>query len=452
MHFELTREYINELKELIGHKDEVEVYKMIKDLHPADIAEIYEELSVDEATFIYYLLDTDLASDVLIELEEDTREKFLEALPGDIIARQYIENMDSDDATDIIQELSDEKQNEVLRYIDDKVQAGDIADLLHYDEHTAGGLMAKELVKVNENWDLVTATREMRKQAGALEEVYYVYVVDDNNILKGTISLKRMLLSRPNALIKNIMEQDVIAVQDDNPSEEVINVMEKYDLVAVPVIDQVGRLIGRITIDDVVDVMKEEAGKDYQMISGITQDVESSDKTWVLTKARLPWLLIGLLGGILGALVIGNFETDLGVYPQMAFFVPLVAAMGGNVGVQSSSIIVQGLANKTLGLESTLSKLFKELSVALINGTILAAITFLFNILVYDTLALTLTVSISLFIVIIFAAMFGTFIPLILNRFKIDPALATGPFITTFNDIVGLFIYFGIGRVIFTMV
>ncbi|NBC82975.1 MAG: magnesium transporter [Bacteroidetes bacterium] len=451
MNFELTREYINELQSLIDQKDEVEVYKLIKDLHPADIAEIYEELNVDEAKFIYYLLDTDLAADVLVELEDDTREKFLEALPGDIIARQYIENMDSDDAADIIQELSDEKQNEVLRYIDNKAQAGDIADLLNYDEHTAGGMMAKELVKVNENWELITATREMRKQAGELEEVYYVYVVDDNNILKGTVSLKRMLLSRPNALIKNIMEEDVISVQGEAPSEEVINLMEKYDLVALPVIDPVGRLIGRITIDDVVDVMKEEAEKDYQLISGITQDVESSDKTWVLTKARLPWLLIGLVGGILGALVIGNYETDLGLYPQMAFFVPLVAAMGGNVGVQSSAIIVQGLANNTLGLESTWSKLLKELLIALINGMILASITLLFNILVNNSMALTLTVSFALLLVIIFASMFGTFIPLILNRLKIDPALATGPFITTFNDIVGLFIYFGLGRALYGM-
>jgi len=451
MNFELTREYINELKALIESKEEVEVYRLIKDLHPADIADIYEELNIDEAQFIYYLLDSDLASDVLVELEEDTRETFLESLPGDIIARQYIENMDSDDAADIIQELSEDKQNEVLQYIDDKAQAGDIADLLSYDENTAGGLMAKELIKVNENWDLNTATREMRKQAGELEEVYYVYVVDNNNILKGTVSLKRMILSRPNALIKNIMEEDVKSVYPDVPSEEVVNQMEKYDLVAIPVIDPIGRLVGRITIDDVVDVIKEEAGKDYQMISGISQDVESSDKTWILTRARLPWLLIGLLGGILGALVIGNFETELGLYPKMAFFVPLVAAMGGNVGVQSSAIIVQGLANNTLGLESTMSKLFKELFVALINGLILSLITLVFNILAYNNLALTITVSLSLLIVIIFASIFGTLVPLALNKFKIDPALATGPFITTFNDIVGLFIYFGIGRVLFTM-
>lgn len=282
-----------------------------------------------------------------------------------------------------------------------------------------------------------------------MDEVYYVYVVDDADILKGTISLKRMLLSDNRKKVKDIYNSEVISVKTDTPSEEVTKIMEKYDLVALPVVNPIGKLMGRITIDDVVDVIKEEAEKDYQMASGISADVESTDSVWVLTKARIPWLLIGLVGGILVANVIGLYEIDLGIYPEMAFFIPLIAAMGGNVGVQSSAIIVQGLANNSLGIESTSKKLFREFLVACINGLTLSSLIFVYNLVTTDTFALTLTVSLALFSVIIFASFFGTFIPLVLEKFKIDPALATGPFITTLNDIMGLLIYFMIGRFLY---
>jgi magnesium transporter len=291
----------------------------------------------------------------------------------------------------------------------------------------------------------------MRRQATEVDEVYYVYVVDDNNVLKGTLSLKRMLLASTNASIKSILNKDIISVKTDTKSEEVANIMEKYDLVALPVVDAIGRLVGRITIDDVVDVMREEAERDYQLASGITEDVEHTDNAWLLTRARIPWLFIGLFGGIIGALVIGNYESDLGLYPQMAFFIPLIAAMGGNVGVQSSSIIVQALATNSLGFESIGKKLSKELLVAGINGIILSSVIFAYNFFLSDSFALTITVSTALFSVIVFASLFGTFVPMLLERFKIDPALATGPFITTVNDIMGLFLYLMIGRVFFTI-
>ncbi len=449
MHFELTREYIEQLTGEIEKNDEVAVFERLKDLHPADIAEIYNELSIDEARFVHVLLDDEIAAEVLVQLEEDDRERFLKVLPSDVIAKQFIDKLDSDDAADVIGELPIEKQGEVISHLADLDHAGDIVDLLNYDEDTAGGLMAKELITVNENWNIMTCLKEMRKQAEDVDEVYYVYVIDDNGVLKGTLSLKKLLLSSANKKVSNIINTDVILVKTDTSSEEVANIMNKYDLVALPVVDALHRLVGRITIDDVVDVIREEAERDYQLVSGITQDVESSDSAWVLTRARIPWLFIGLFGGIIAALVMGVYEGDLGNFPKMAFFIPLIAAMGGNVGVQSSSIIVQALASNSMGFEGIGRKLLKELGVASINGIILSSVIFTYNYFVSDSFALTLTVSSALFAVIVFASMFGTFVPMLLNRFNIDPALATGPFITTVNDIMGLFIYLVIGRAFF---
>lgn len=446
MNFELTREYIQRLVEIIEAKDAKTALSMMDELHPADIAEIYDVIDIDQAKFLYLLLEGEKAADVLAELDDDDREKFLNALPSKTIAAQFIDNMDSDDAADVIADLSEEKKEEVLQHIKDIEQAGDIVDLLSYDEDTAGGLMAKEMIMVNENWNILTTLKELRKQAEDVDEVYYVYVVDDDKVLKGTLSLKKLVLAKSNQRIKNLYKPDVISVRADTSDEEVANIMRKYDLVVLPVVDSIGRLIGRITIDDVVDVIQEEAEKDYQMASGITEDVETTDSPWLLTRARLPWLLIGLSGGILVALVISRFETDLINVPKMAFFIPLIAAMAGNVGIQSSAIVVQSIASNTLGLEKTYKKLFKEFLVGLVNGLILSLLLFAYNIFFADDLTLTFTVSLSLLVVIIFAAVLGTLIPLMLNKMKFDPALATGPFITTMNDIMGLFIYFLMGR------
>jgi magnesium transporter len=448
---ELTREYIIELRKIIEVRDDRAAVEMMKPLHPADIAEIYENISLEESSYLFLLLDPEKASDVLVELEEDDREKFLEALPSEVIASQFIDHMDSDDAADVIGDLTEDKKQEVLLHIDDVEQAGDIVDLLSYDEDSAGGLMAKEMIRVNENWGVATCIREMRKQAEDLDEIYYIYVVSDENILLGILSLKALLLASASTRVKDIYEAEVRSVQTDTPSEEVAQIMEKYDLIVLPVTDSIGRLMGRITIDDVVDVIREEAEKDYQLASGITADVETTDSPARLSRARLPWLIIGLMGGIVVAAVIGRFEEDIKINPEMAFFIPLIAAMAGNVGIQSSAIIVQGIASNSLGLESTYRKLIKELVVALLNGIILAGILFLYNFFISKNLALTFTVSSSLFVVIIFAALFGTMIPLLLNRMKIDPALATGPFITTMNDIMGLFIYFLMGRVLYSV-
>ncbi|TRX71269.1 magnesium transporter [Carboxylicivirga sp. M1479] len=452
VNFELTREYVDNLKELIDAKNESAISKLLEELHPADIAEIYEELNLDEAKFIYFLMDDDTAADVLTELEEDDRKKFLDSLPSDVIAKRFIDNMDSDDAADVLGELDDQRQQEVLSHIDDVSTAGDIADLLTYDEDTAGGLMAKELIKVKENWAIPTCLRSMRRQAEEIDEVYYVYVVDNDGLLKGTLSLKRMLLSRNDVQVKDIYSSDVISVKVDVDAEDVSNIMDKYDLVALPVVDSIGRLVGRITIDDVVDVIREEAEKDYQLASGITEDVEASDSVWQHTRARIPWLLIGLAGGIFASWVATGHLDLIDEHPGLALFMALIAAMGGNVGMQSSAIVVQSIASGSIGLETNWLKLLKELGIALLNAGILSILIFSYNHLFRDDVALTVTVTAAMFSVVFFASLFGTFVPLLLNKMKIDPALATGPFITTMNDIIGMFLYLTIGNIVYGMI
>lgn len=449
MQFELTKEFLATLNKATENKEEDQVLELIEGLHPADIAEILDEQSLEEAQNFHQFLSEEQAADALIELDEDVREKFLASLSSEEIATRLIDNMESDDAANVIGELSEEKKGEVIGYIEDEEQASDIVDLLHYDEDTAGGLMAKEMVMVNLNWDVLTCIAEIRKQAEDVENVYTVYVVDDHEILLGLISLKKLLLSPDKKKVADIYEKDIQDINVLAKDEEVASVMQKYDLVVMPVIDNKGKLIGRITIDDVVDVIKEEAQKDYQMASGISDKVESSDNIGILTRARLPWLLVGLLGGVLGARVIEAYEGQLNLYPEMAFFIPLIAAMGGNVGVQSSAIIVQGLANNTLGLGGLWVRLLKELSVGLINGLVCGILIFLYNFFFSDDVILSLIVSISLLSVIVFAAVFGTLVPLTLDKYKIDPALATGPFITTMNDIFGLFLYFFIGYLMY---
>jgi magnesium transporter len=449
MPFELTKEYLEKLNVAVDSNMEEKVLELIDGLHAVDIAEVLEEQSTTEAKAFYNFIPEELAADSLVELDEDTREKFLKEISSEEIAEKIIDNLDSDDAADVIGELSEEKQDEVISHIEDIEQAGDIIDLLNYDEDTAGGLMAKELVKVKTDWDVATCITEIRAQAEEVEKMYTVYVVDDNDILQGRISLKKLLLAPDNSKVKDVYNDEVILVQVDVESEEVAQIMDKYDLVVIPVIDEIGRLLGRITIDDVVDVIREEAEKDYQMASGISENVESSDSAWEHTRARLPWLLIGLFGGILGAQVISAYEEQIRIHAEMALFIPLIAAMAGNVGVQSSAIVVQGLANNSLGLDGLWKRLFKELLVGLINGAVLGSLIFGYNFFFSDDMILSLIVSISLVAVIVFAAIFGTLVPLMLDKYKIDPALATGPFITTVNDVFGLFLYFFIGYLMY---
>lgn len=449
MQFEINKENIELLKELVDSKNTAEVKEIIHNLHPADIAELMDDLTVEEAKFIYLLLDNDKASDVLVEIPDSDRKRFLKVLPPEFIASKFIEHMDSDDAADVVAELDENLKIEVLNEIEDVEQAGDIVDLLEYEEDSAGGIMAKELVQVNENWTVATCLKEISKQAEEVDEIYNIYVVDDTVKLKGVLSLKKIILTPTNTKISNIYEEDVAKINTDARQEEVAELMDKYDLVAIPVVDDIGRLKGRITFDDVIDIVREEAEKDYQMVSGITGDVEPGDKVWEVMRARFPWLLIGLLGGILGAVVLNTHEDSLKSVTELAFFIPLIAAMAGNVGVQSSSIVVQSIASGVKDLETTSRKIVKEVSIAFFTASIFAILIFAYNYFSSGNMSLTYSVSLSLFIVILFASIFGTIIPMVLNRFKIDPALATGPFITTMNDILGLLIYLLIGKMFF---
>ena len=443
----ITSAYIEELTVLIQNKKSSKLVQIITELHIADIAEIIKDLSDEHAKYFYDLIaNEEESAAVLVELEDDTRENLLQELSAKEIAEEVIDKLETDDAADVIGELSEGKKEEVLSHIENVELASDISDLLNYPEDTAGSLMAKELIKVNKNWNTVQCLKEMRKQADNVKTVYTIYVVDDNDSLLGLMSLRRLLLTEKATAIKDIMFTDIISVKAIEKNEDVTNLMQKYDLVALPVVDNSGRLIGRITIDDVMDVAKEEAEKDYQMASGISEAIESSDSIWELTRARLPWLLIGMLGGLFGAKIIGIFDLEKNL--ELAFFIPLIAAMGGNVGIQSAAIVVQGLANDSLKMENIFQKLVKELGVGLLNGIICSVIILGVASGLGYSIELSLTVSISLLAVIIFAALFGTFIPLTLKTYNIDPALATGPFITTINDVLGLLIYFWIGQTI----
>ena len=426
---------------------DVEFLQLLEGIHAADLAEVLETLEDEERTFIFEKLSPEMAADVLVEFDQDERIELIASYSSEEIAQELVGNMDSDDAADLLSELSDDLTREVLSQVEDVEQAKRIAQLLTHEEDTAGALMATELVKVSEDLTALRCVAAMRNQAENIDKVHAVYVVNDDEILVGTLSLKKLLTAKRTDNISDLYRPIEHSVLSTVPAEDVANMMQKYDLFILPVVNAAGELLGRITLDDVVDFIREEAERDYQLASGLTDEVESDDSVYEVTRARIPWLLIGLFGGLIVALIIGKNEEDIRLVPALAFFMPLIAAMAGNVGVQSSAIVVQSLASHRKP-ENIGKKLIKELSVGLFNGLILSVVMYGAGLLLgYDQL-ITLTVSISLLTVIVFASLFGTFIPLMLNRFKIDAALATGPFITTANDVIGLIIYFQIGRLI----
>jgi magnesium transporter len=444
--FELTDELIERVEFLVENKKDKELQNLLNDFHYADIAEILDELNLDDAIYVIKLLDSETTSDVLMELDEDNREKVLRNLSSKEIAEE-IEELDTDDAADIIAELPQERQLEVISNIEDEEHKAEITELLAYDEDTAGGLMAKELVKVYETWTVAGCLRRIRGQAKDVTRVHSVYVVNKEEKLIGRLSLKDLVVAKSEQKISDIYISSVDFVNVNDEIEEVARVMAKYDLEAIPVVDDNQILLGRITIDDIVDVIKEEADKDYQLAAGITQDVEADDSIFQLTRARLPWLVLGLVGGVGAFLIMEGFQDAFHKYAVLFFFTPLIAAMAGNVGVQSSAIIVQGLANDDVK-GSINSRLLKEMLLAALNGFILAVFLFVFVFLYTGESDKALAISLSLVVVIIVAGLIGTFIPLFLDKRGIDPAIATGPFITTSNDIFGILIYFTIAKFI----
>jgi magnesium transporter len=447
MQFKISKELITQIEQLILAKNDDALGVLLNDMHHADIAEIFEELEAYEATYVFKILDSEVTAEILPELEDDLREKILRGMSAKEIAEE-LDELDTDDAADIIAELSQSKKEEVISELEDVEHAKDIVELLRYDEDEAGGLMGKELVKVNENWTVLTCVKEMRIQAENVTRVHSIYVVDDENRLKGRLSLKDLLTTSTKTPISEVYIKKVDYVKVHTPNTEVARIMQKYDLEAIPVVDEMGRLVGRVTIDDIVDVIKDEADKDYQLAAGISQDVEADDSIIDLTRARLPWLVLALLGGFITVRVLGLFEGAMAEHGKLFFFTPLIAAMAGNVGVQSSAIIVQGLANNTLS-GSLFNRLIKEVSLSLLNGVILAIILFLgSHFLLGFEIQIGEIIAVSLISVIIIASLIGTFIPLLLDKIGVDPALATGPFITTSNDICGILIYFSIAKLI----
>ena len=447
MEFKISKPFIQQLEQFIQEKNDNQLELLLNDLHHADIAEILDELDFDEATYIFKVLDSEKTAEILLELEDDLRENILNRLSPKEIAEE-LDELETNDAADIIAELSRDRKEEVISELQDVEHAKDIVELLRYDEDTAGGIMHKELVKVNENWNVLTCVKQMRIQAENISRVHSIYVVDDEDRLKGRLSLKDLLTTSTKTPISQVYISKLNYVKVDTEDVEVARIMQKYDLEAIPVVDELGRLVGRITIDDIVDVIKDEADKDYQLAAGISQDVEADDSIIELTKARLPWLVLALLGGFITVKVLGLFEGAMLNHGNLFFFTPLIAAMAGNVGVQSSAIIVQGLANDTLS-GSIINRLLKEVSLSLLNGVILAIILFLgSHFLLNVEIIIGIIVTIALVSVIIIASLIGTFIPLLLDKFGIDPALATGPFITTSNDICGILIYFSIAKLI----
>ena len=446
--FELSKELIDNISDLILNKNNKEIKKIVKTLHYADLAELINELKFDESLYLLKLIDSDKTSDVLTELDDDLRERVLKEFSEKEIAGE-IKELDSDDAVDILSELSEEKKEKVISLIKDENITENIRELLNYDEDTAGGLMAKELISVNENWSVLKCLREIRKQAKDITRVHSIYVLNKKEELIGRLSLKDLIMSPSKKKIKQIYIPKVDYVNVNDSAEDVAKLMRKYDLEAIPVINDDRQLLGRITIDDIVDFIKDEAEEDYLLAAGVSNDVEADDSIFELSKARLPWLILGLLGGLGSVFILESFEEIMASESLRAlfFYTPLIAAMAGNVGVQSSAIVVQGLANDLIK-GSVLKRLVKEVSLTVLNGIILSFLIIGFGQIVNQPIEMSLTISVSMIFVIIVAALIGTAVPIVLDKLDIDPAIATGPFITTGNDVIGILLFFYTAKII----
>jgi len=450
LNFELSVEFKDRFQEAIDSQDKSFIQTILEGVNPADITALLDEFDAQECKYVFELLPKEVGADILEGLEEDVREEFIKEFNVNELA-SYIEVMDSDDGTDLLYGMSVRDRNEVIRQIEDEEKASHLMELLEYDEDVAGGLMAKELIKANLNWNILQCIEEIRKQAENIEKIYSVYVVDNYENLVGKVGVKNLILAKSQAKVADVHEEDIISVETSTSEEEVIDIMQKYDLEAVPVVNARGKLVGRITIDDVIDVIRENAEEEKQLMTGVSSDVEEDDSVWKISRARLPWLIIGMAGGLVGAQFLGFFEDDIAIVPALAFFIPLITASGGNVGIQSSAIVVQSLANPNVFADSMLKRLLKVFMVAIVNGAILSLMVFGTVILFMREQPLAATVAIALFSVVLLASFMGTITPLILNRLGINPALASGPFITTTNDLLGLAVYFSTAHLLYSL-
>ncbi|MFD2203359.1 magnesium transporter [Shivajiella indica] len=442
--FELSKEYLESLREGIELLDNEFIKQSLEGVNVADIAAILDELNMDEAIYVLRLLDHSFAADILIELDEDSLVKVIREMdPIELAA--LIDEMESDDAADILILMPTKEREDVISNLQVKEKSANILDLLRYDEYSAGGLMAKEFIKANKNWNVIQTIEEIRRQAENVEKIYSIYVVDNRQHLLGRVSLKKIILASSDTKISDIYEPELISVPTHMEGEEVAEIMRKYDLESLPVVNAKNRLVGRITVDDILDLIREQSEEDIQAMTGISADIEESDSVFRISKARLPWLLIGVIGGLMGAKIIGLFEDGLSKYIALASFIPLVAATGGNVGIQSSSLVVQTLASKSVFNDTPWQRFIKGLMIALVNGLVLGAFVFSVVVFIYGFESIFgLTIGLAMFCVVLLASFMGTVTPLVLDKFGINPAIASGPFITTANDLLGLAVYFGV--------
>ncbi len=438
--FELTKEFRDRFQQALDERDGTFVLDSLAEVNPADITALLYEFNSEESKYVLDLLSVEIRSKIVNDLDSDTRKKFLTIYNPQELT-EIVNQLDSDDAADILNELPIKISESIIAGLEPDLKA-QVIDLLRYDENVAGGLMAKELIKARNNWTVVQCVEEIRKQAENVTTFYAVYVVDDRDTLLGRVSLQKLILTDPKTIVKDIYDDDVVSVETHQEDTEVAEIMKKYDLESVPVVNVHGQLVGRITIDDVVDVITEQAEEERQIMSGITEDVEEDDTVWKNTRARLPWLLIGVFGGILSARFMGFFEAELAKITAIAFFVPLIQATGGNVGIQSSSLIVQSLVKPGFVDEGLIKRLSKVFSVALLNGFFLSVLVLATTLLFFGNPRLSIVVAIALFGVVLFSSFVGTVTPLILNKMGFNPALASGPFITTMSDLLGLTTYF----------
>ncbi|WP_439483450.1 magnesium transporter [Cyclobacterium plantarum] len=449
--FELSKEYLEALRESIENENSVFIQESMQDANRADVAALLDELDMEEALFVLRALDLDFSADILIELDEDSQYKVITTIPPEELAT-LIDHMDSDDAVDVLNQLVVNDREAVISHLEKKEKSLYIIELLRYDEDSAGGLMAKEIIKANLNWTVVQTIEEIRRQAENVEKIFSIYVVDNKEKLLGRIALKKLILASSNTKVADLYEDNIISVPTYMEGEEVAEIMRRYDLEAVPVVNVKGKLVGRITVDDILDLIREQAEEDIQAMTGFSDDVEESDSIYRLSRARLPWLLIGMVGGLMGAGFIGFFEEGLNAVTALAFFIPLITATGGNVGIQSSTLVVQSLANKSVFEDSLTRRFLKVLLVAVLNGLVLAAFVFFTVVFLYgQETKFGLVVGIALFSVVLLASFMGTLTPIILDKIGINPAMASGPFITTANDLLGLGVYFGVATLLLNL-